>query len=54
MNRHDYMTSDDIKAETQRLNEDRRRRDIAPAARDAAGEAIDRNLDELQRRDDLS
>ncbi|MEZ7005037.1 hypothetical protein [Streptomyces sp. AD55] len=53
MNRYDVMTSEDIKAELQRLSGHKERPDLSDAERDAAHWAIDKGLDELKRRGDL-
>ncbi|MGX1221989.1 hypothetical protein [Streptomyces ambofaciens] len=53
MDRFDCMTSDDIKAEIQRLSGHKDRPELSDAERDAAHWAIDRGLDELRRRGDL-
>ncbi|WP_178391144.1 hypothetical protein [Streptomyces uncialis] len=51
MDRFDYMTDNDIKAELKDLTDERKRRDLPEAAREAAIEAIDKGLDELLKRD---
>ncbi|GAA4687987.1 hypothetical protein [Streptomyces youssoufiensis] len=50
--RLDYMTDDDIKAEIARLRAETKKggAEISPIARDACRDAIDTNLDELNRR----
>ena len=53
MNRYDHMTSNDIKAEVSRLNEEQERPELGDAARDAAHWGINNDLDELERRGDL-
>ncbi|MBW5420287.1 hypothetical protein GKQ77_01710 [Streptomyces sp. BG9H] len=53
MNRYDCMTSNDIKAELERLSAHKERADLSEAERDAAHWAIDKGLEELRKRDDL-
>jgi hypothetical protein len=53
MDRFDCMTSDDIKAELERLSAEKDRSELSDAERDAAHWAIDKGLDELRQRGDL-
>lgn len=54
MNRYDYMTSVDIKAEISRLREEVERPELSEQTRDAAHWGIDNGLEELRKRGDLA